>query len=493
MKRTTMFRTGMLVALLLLFAGGVMAQSELNVVFGTGTNTTNTQYYTSTPSKLNDYLSFSAKKNSGTSEPSYQSGGPDFRLYRNNNSPYNGASLTITATNDATITSVVFTTSTNPTSKYQIDEGDLKSVEFSASSPYTVTLSELSAKTVTLQNYTSEKTQLQVKSIKITYTLPSSDFTLTAGTSVNGKTEIEGKKVIFTPDPGYKFGSIDVVPVGAATLTRLSDEDGVYTYSVEATEDCTITGTFEAIPLKNVKFDAGTGTAVDDIKETLGGQGITLPSTTPSTMCGNEGWTFAGWATEAVSEGNTPAALYSEGDKYIPTADNQTLYAVYQLGTADVDKITVKSSGFLTTTSSSYTAYEDKTIDGIKFTVDKAILNASYIQLNNNTNGGNGALYNTDAISTIKTLKINFASNTTSAEVKLLAGKSKLNGSAGTAYASLNGAIDGAKNATASGSITYDLSSGGYSYFLLKVKGATYISSIEIEYGVSATYNSNPS
>lgn len=76
-----------------------------------------------------------------------------------------------------------------------------------------------------------------------------------------------------------------------------------------------------------VTYNNGAGTGLGSTN-TAGS--FDLPSATPPITCDAEGWTFAGWTTESVSETTTtPDPLYAAGSSYTPTSDI-TLYAVYQ-------------------------------------------------------------------------------------------------------------------------------------------------------------------
>ena len=78
--------------------------------------------------------------------------------------------------------------------------------------------------------------------------------------------------------------------------------------------------------LYTVTFDpCGGSCATASLKEASSGAGVTLPAATVSVA----GWTFAGWATERISENmSTSPKVYAAGSNFKLTA-NATLYAVY--------------------------------------------------------------------------------------------------------------------------------------------------------------------
>ena len=83
-----------------------------------------------------------------------------------------------------------------------------------------------------------------------------------------------------------------------------------------------------------VTYNAGSGSCLTSTQTESGnGYGVTLPSASPSASCASDGWVFAGWKrTSALTETTTIPDLYPAGKEYHPSG-NETLYAVYRLGT----------------------------------------------------------------------------------------------------------------------------------------------------------------
>ena len=81
-----------------------------------------------------------------------------------------------------------------------------------------------------------------------------------------------------------------------------------------------------------VTFDPGNGTCATATESGISGTEITLPTATPSAVCQEAGWTFAGWATSSVASTATAPTLLT--GKYTVTGAT-TLYAVYQLTNAN--------------------------------------------------------------------------------------------------------------------------------------------------------------
>ena len=105
-----------------------------------------------------------------------------------------------------------------------------------------------------------------------------------------------------------------------------------------------VSATYTITYPRKVTFDAGTGTLsiapATFLTEETYGEGITLPSATPSSYCVAEGWTFAGWAT---TNSTTTAPTIVSGT-YIPESDI-TLYAVYKQGDENYHLVTELPTG----------------------------------------------------------------------------------------------------------------------------------------------------
>ena len=159
----------------------------------------------------------------------------------------------------------------------------------------------------------------------------SNEVTVEAGSTTHGTFSLSDSKVCadgeggeisvtdITPADGYAFDKI------TATVGTVDNENKKVT---GITENTTITVTFKELQKYTVSFNIGAGApAQADITEASAGAGITLPAG-PTPTCSADGWTFAGWAAEAVASETTSAPTLLSG-KYNPT-DDVTLYAVYK-------------------------------------------------------------------------------------------------------------------------------------------------------------------
>ncbi len=86
------------------------------------------------------------------------------------------------------------------------------------------------------------------------------------------------------------------------------------------------TATYTIVEPYTVTFNAGNGTCSVPYTTVIPETSITLPTATPSAVCDEAGWTFAGWATANVNETTTAPTLLVGS---YTVSDDVTLYAVY--------------------------------------------------------------------------------------------------------------------------------------------------------------------
>lgn len=125
---------------------------------------------------------------------------------------------------------------------------------------------------------------------------------------------------------------------GTGTTTRTINITGgsqYFTLKVSgASYFSSIVITYETTPSVpyTVNFNNGTGTGISSRTEASAGAGIVLPPATPPAGCDPE-YTFYGWATTSVSGTATaPSIVGVAGNRYYPSEDDITLYAVYKQG-----------------------------------------------------------------------------------------------------------------------------------------------------------------
>ena len=139
------------------------------------------------------------------------------------------------------------------------------------------------------------------------------------------------------------------------------------------------------------------------------------------------------------------------------------------LGWAASEYIQLDASSFGLT--GSY-ATKEVNVSGVGFKIDKGLKNSSNIQMNTNTKGAPGQLYNTSPITGLKAIRINKAGTDGSCVV-----------TTGTTQKPTSNA---SQSITANGITTITVNPGD-TYFMIQVSGATYFSAISIEYEPSST------
>lgn len=142
------------------------------------------------------------------------------------------------------------------------------------------------------------------------------------------------------------FSNFNSTSSGTARLGTIK-----LTYSTAAAEKYTVT------------FNAGSGTcSTSSSTEGTAGAGVNLPVASPSSACGTDGWTFAGWATASQAETTTAPTLYAANSNYKPSS-NCTLYAVYSKTESSGGGSTTES----VTWSSRYSGTTD--VEGVELTI----------------------------------------------------------------------------------------------------------------------------
>lgn len=324
----------------------------------------------------------------------------------------------------------------------------------------------------------------------------SNEVTVTPGSTTHGTFTLSDTKVCadgdggeitisdITPTDGYAFDEI------TATVGTVDNENKKVTGITAAT---TITVLFKELQKYTVSFNTGAGNPSQaDIAEATAGAGITLPAG-PTPACSADGWTFAGWAAEAVASETTSAPTLLSG-KYNPT-DNVTLYAVYKRtegggGESGSVEITLSTSDFPTSygTANTFTEY---TLEGYKFKIQQIYVtgsgdNKKHQWRASGNSSGTGTIYNTQVYpGKISSIVLTYHSSDTNKNHTLTVGN-KENPTDGTSITGTT--VDGVE--------TFDCSAANADYFVLaNGANAGYTTSIQINYGAASTtyYLSTPS
>ncbi len=194
--------------------------------------------------------------------------------------------------------------------------------------------------------------------VQFSYTPAAPTYAITAQSNNNsyGTVSLSGSVITGSPNSGYRYADpAYTVATGTATV---SQEGNAFT--VTPSTDCTVQINFEAIPTYTVTFNAEGGSCgTTSATETIGGEGVTLPSATIEL----DGWVFAGWAAASQTSTQNRPILYLAGETYYPT-DNVTLYAVYSLDGIDGTKYQrVTELSQATSASNIIIVNNDKVID----------------------------------------------------------------------------------------------------------------------------------
>jgi len=157
--------------------------------------------------------------------------------------------------------------------------------------------------------------------------------TVTKGAETNGTYSLSAASVCGDGDGGTVSIS-EISPADGYVFDEITATNGTVDNKNKKvtgiTENTTITVTFKELEKYTVSFNTGVNNPTqEDIAEETAGEGITLPEG-PTPACSADGWSFAGWAEDAVDEQTTTRpTLLVVSDTYHPM-DNVTLYAVYQ-------------------------------------------------------------------------------------------------------------------------------------------------------------------
>ena len=245
-------RVGMIVAVMTTALAGTAWADTYTLGWGTASGDAGTYTnFTATSGTVSDIVSFSTAKNSSQNAPAYNSNNSQLRLYYASNG--SGGSITLTPATGITITGFVMKTATSPSVKYSVDNGTATAVSAS-NNTYTVTGISASSSLV-IQNANTSNTQLQIKTIQITYTssgaTPTCEtptFLPAAGAVVAGTkvtiSSTEGATIYYTTDGSTPNSSSSVysspIEITAATTIKAFASKSDYYNSEVATASYTI-------------------------------------------------------------------------------------------------------------------------------------------------------------------------------------------------------------------------------------------------------------
>lgn len=228
---------------------------------------------------------------------------------------------------------------------------------------------------------------------------------------------------------------------------------------------------------KTLTFNAGSGSCKSSETEASGGSGIVLPSATPSSLCADDGWVFAGWKKTSAQTATTSIPdLIPAGSRYYPATD-ETLYAVYRKG--EYEAIDFESA------TSAYTDWTFTTITSQKLSI--TAYSGSYYGNTNGSASGNIASKITFASPKVLRYYVSKESDNTTSSTWYV--ETSSDGSTWTER--------GTKSATEMSKgvwqkVDVDLSSYSNVYVRIRYAGSTAIRAIDNVIVSGATFNSNP-
>ena len=300
-----------------------------------------TSQFTEVSGTLDSYISFSSAKAGGTSNPVINSS--NIRLYRKSSSSVGlGSTLTVTANNGATITSITFTLKSSLGYSISVDGGTATTGTASS-----ITKSSISATSVTLQN--NSKSQMDVTRIQVTYTAP---FGYSITYHCNGATSgcpssASGQSALPSPLPTptrtgctfagwYTNEGLTSAATAGATLSANADLYAKWTTNVTLNRNGVVDNSHTGVTI---------GTTLASIQG-AGAQG------------GCSAWTFVGWSkTQRAAQNNSNAM------DLVTTVDGPgPYYAVYSHTESGGGSSTASSNNISSTSTSEVTLETGKPI-----------------------------------------------------------------------------------------------------------------------------------
>ena len=169
-------------------------------------------------------------------------------------------------------------------------------------------------------------------------------FTITCNSAQHGTitapasaSHLSTVTLTITPENNYHVATLAYYTTNPSATTPIDLNTCSF---VMPAANVTVIGSFEVNVTYTVSFEAGSGSCTTtSITETAWNQGVVLPVATPSSNCANEGYTFAGWATEEIEETLITPTLYAAGSTYHPQG-NCTLWAVYTMARQGWEDVT---------------------------------------------------------------------------------------------------------------------------------------------------------
>lgn len=314
---------------------------------------------------IDDHISGTFAKNSGSNGPKYYTSGTSVRMYSSN-------SLTITPDENSTITEIIFTLSQS--GGFTVSTGDY-SVDGS-----TGTWSGSSTGSIVFTNGSSQN-RIQVISVTYTYsgtpttthTLtfsadPAAGGTVTVGTSTSGSIDLAEAATVSvsaTANTGYEFDGWTVSGTGSS----VEDNNEASTTFTMGTADATLTASFTEVTTYTVTYKANGPDAADVVDTYNSGATVTVRAANTFSYAGHA---FTEWNTDEEGDGDS----YDAGETFSITG-NVILYAQWVESSEATATLNIQSYGT-----------DHNWVSGTQYTsvtIDQVTFEAGYTGTYNNT------------------------------------------------------------------------------------------------------------
>ena len=419
---------------------------------------------------IDDNISGTFAKASGTNAPKYYTNGSSVRMY-------NGNTLAITPGSDAEITEIEFTLSQS--GGFTVSSGEYSVEEL------TGTWTGSSTEAIV---FTNGSAQNRIQVIKVTYitsgtpavthTLtfsadPVEGGTVTVGSNTTGTislAENATSTVTATPNTGYVFNNWTVTGIGSS----VAEASSASTTFTMGTEDASLAANFTAVTTYTVTYKANGPEGIADVVETYN-EGATV--TVAANTFNYSGHVFVKWNTEETGLGTD----YNPDDVIESISFNIDLYAQWEESSETVDVLDWVATGSPT----NYTDWTYTGTSGAEY-AGQSSGNATgqYIQLRSNND--NSGIVTTTSVGMVTKVAVVWNSSTANGRTLNVYGKN-------TAYSAATDLYD--DNAgTLIGTIVYGTSTelsitDDYAFIGLRsASGAMYLNEIDITW----TPDSNP-
>lgn len=358
MKRKFTFLIAALMLLtMMVLPGQAVGQTTHTIGWGTASGEAGTYTnFSDVSGTVTNVLSFISQKNNSGTDPAYNSGSSELRLYYHSGG--NGGSITITPATGITITGAVMTTSTTPSVSYYVNGGSAVSV---TASNNTYTISNISATTsLEIQNVNTSNTQLRIKTIAITYTVSSNPSISAENVNINA--DATSGSISYQINNGTSGAMVSAEVLDGSTISNLAiDNDNITTATVPFTCEANTANTAKTATVRltygNVTKDV-TITQARYVPQ-VSGYNIDFEYETESYV----DWTFSNIVSKLSGTGSPNTIQAHGGSYYASTGGHGTASITTESVIANPGTLTCYITKTTTNTTSSTWKIQVKTAE----------------------------------------------------------------------------------------------------------------------------------